>query len=294
MRWAEMHLDALQRRSRDFINEPANRPSLRADIDIESGYHVFRVKPLPDYRAISTETGLGIGDVIGNLRAALDHAVWAMTNDAATASGLRNPELVSFPINKTISEVANSRAGKAIRPYLDPRVWQIIERAAFDQLHPGVHGIGPINGWPGNGHPLAVLQALSNDDKHHVLPTLFVLPVLWGIPDSLGLGPIAMRRETIGREVERGAYLAVSGYSSVPGTVVEVLDYYSALAGTPLELNAEIGRARFEITPGSHLDNAGQVTPEIAFKGHSPVMQTLDFVARFVKFTLGEFERVLP
>ena len=276
VRWAEMHLEALQTNIWGYFGEPGNVPLLRCDLDPQTGYHVFSIKSLPDYTLFHENVALGVGDVIGNVRAALDHAMWAITNDGAPSTGLPDPEGVAFPIRANAIKLANSRPASAVKPYIDSLVWQVIERVLLDQPYPGAEGVyGRWGRWDaGHDHPLGLLQSLSNDDKHRLLPTLLLLPTSLNFSN---LGPYAMRLERL--------------YGT--GQVVEAPDVVHLPYGKPIELNMPVHIVRFLNAPEPHIEDAGQVTPDVAFQDAAQVVGTLDRITCFVKFLLCEFERVL-
>lgn len=296
VRWAEGHLEALQRNTWDYFATPGNRPTLRADVDPQSGYHVYRIKGMPDYAGLQTNVALGVGDVIGNLRAALDHAIWAIV--FPRAGHLPKPKFdasgVAFPICDDATRLAGNRGGKAIKPHLVADEWDIILLSLLDQPYPGIEGPFNRSTWgrwnAGHNHPLRILQGLSNDDKHRLLPTILLLPAAFSLPP---LGAVANREETI----DSTGLLAVNvggQQANTPGEVVSVPDTRTAPYGTPVSLNAEVYWARYvgEVPP--HVEHAGEVTPQIAFNDSSGIIHTLDRIASFVKFLLSEFERVLP
>jgi hypothetical protein len=231
---------------------------------------------MPDYSELATDVALRTGDVVGNLRAALDHAIWGIVTPRGNGAAGFKPRDVAFPVTES-KGLPSNRAARAIQPYLSTDEWQVIDLALLDKPYPGAEGIyGTWGRWKvGHNHPLRVLQELSNDDKHRLLPTILLLPTSLAFQN---LGSQAQRLEKI--------------YGS--GEVVSVPDTHHAPYGTPAELGVEVYRARFSSPPGPYLPNAGQVTPQLAFQDSSGVVFTLDRIACFVKFLLCEFERALP
>lgn len=93
-----------------------------------------------------------LGDVIQNLRAALDYAAWAgATQEARREHG----HLVSFPILEKKSDFQRWRDMKG--DWFDSEIVRVIE--ASQPYHAPTHQL----------HPLKVLQVLSNHDKHRLL-----------------------------------------------------------------------------------------------------------------------------
>jgi hypothetical protein len=270
VRWAEIHLEALQANIWGYWREPSNAPLLRADLDPQTGYHVFRIKGLPDYSLFRVDAALGIGDVVGNIRAALDHAMWAITNDDVNTGVHPDPEGIAFPIRDDVGKLSGSRVERAVKPYVSSDVWNIVLQSLLDQPYPGVDGISGDRGrWQsGDNHPLRILQDRSNYDKHRLLPTVLLVP--------------------------QGILMANVGQFSLAAEPGDVADMVWTGYGRPIELDVEAFRARLFDSPEPHIENAGQMMPDIAFQDRLLVTGTLDRVACFVKFLLTEFERVLP
>lgn len=93
-----------------------------------------------------------LGDVIQNLRAALDYAAWAGATQEARR---KNGHLVSFPVLQTESDFQRWRGKKG--DWFESEVVRVIK--ASQPYHAPTHQL----------HPLKVLQVLSNHDKHRLL-----------------------------------------------------------------------------------------------------------------------------
>jgi hypothetical protein len=103
----------------------------------------------PDY----TEAALLLGDVVHNLRAAMDHAIWAVTPHDVQAT---SPTDVSFPLYSREDKYERWAAQR--RAWYGPTVFEIL------------HTYQPFNAvGTGKLHPLHILQFLSNTDKHRLL-----------------------------------------------------------------------------------------------------------------------------
>lgn len=103
---------------------------------------------VPDY----TRCALLMGDVIHNLRAAMDHAVWAITPERIQ---MGSPRDVAFPLYTT--EQAFEKWLRKRRRWYGPTVVEIIR--SQQPFHAGADKL----------HPLHILQFLSNTDKHQLL-----------------------------------------------------------------------------------------------------------------------------
>lgn len=93
-----------------------------------------------------------LGDVIQNLRAALDYAAWAGATQEARA---KHSSSVSFPVLQKESDFQRWRDRRG--DWFDSEVVRVIE--ASQPYHAPTHQL----------HPLRVLQVLSNHDKHRLL-----------------------------------------------------------------------------------------------------------------------------
>lgn len=100
-----------------------------------------------------TESALLLGDFIHNLRAALDHAVWAITPQHIQET---RPTEVAFALRST--EQSYTKWAKARRQWYGPEVFDVLKSSQpFNAV-----GTGKL-------HPLHILQFLSNTDKHQLL-----------------------------------------------------------------------------------------------------------------------------
>lgn len=145
---AKAHFDVLRPEVEGFIESEPYRWWTEY-VDYESGLREY---------AVSAEVledpprrwGLILGDVVQNLRASLDHLVWAIADrelrDATT----------SFPIE--IDKAGWRGRGRKRVEAVAGAALELIERVQPFHL-----------GDAAKSHPLAVLQALSNIDKHRTL-----------------------------------------------------------------------------------------------------------------------------
>ncbi|WP_194838573.1 hypothetical protein [Nocardia sp. XZ_19_369] len=93
-----------------------------------------------------------IGDVLTNLRAALDHTFWAA---ALAATGVPEyPHRVTFPLD---SEAKKFRGRKDLKSLVTPQFWELVE------------DVQPLNTDPPRRAPLESLRWLSNVDKHRAV-----------------------------------------------------------------------------------------------------------------------------
>ncbi|QNJ91530.1 hypothetical protein HZU40_09645 [Mycolicibacterium fluoranthenivorans] len=102
--------------------------------------------------------GLVVGDILTNLRAALDHAIFghaaARAEVAGTPLTTAQERNLNFPVITIANDWPNQR--NRLAPLLDPAVLAVVENwQPFNQQQV-----------PADWHQLAVLNALVNRDKH--------------------------------------------------------------------------------------------------------------------------------
>ena len=93
-----------------------------------------------------------LGDLIHNLRSALDHIVWGLSGPNPTY-----PKAVSFPVFQTRAEF-NRQTGRSLADVSVPA------RAEIEALQPYNNTDYPVD-----LHPLWLVRELSNVDKHRAL-----------------------------------------------------------------------------------------------------------------------------
>lgn len=146
----------------DFALRPESKLiQIEAKPDRQSGYHVYRVATMPE--AWMRRAGLIIGDIVHNLRSALDHLFWQLY---CVYHGVPRDEWeatkVQFPIDDkygTFSMRRKERFGEI--PELQ---WAIIARAQ------------PHEGPDMDTVAIKMIRDLSNRDKHRVLTPVLLRP----------------------------------------------------------------------------------------------------------------------
>lgn len=122
----------------------------RFEYDPKTGWcegFIDNIPQPPPYRF-----GLIIGDIVHNLRSALDHLAWELAN--LTSPNRGNDWVTQFPITLSPDEFATR--GVARLKFIAPE-----HRGLIEQEQPYI-----TSGSSPEGHPLAWLQDLSNRDKH--------------------------------------------------------------------------------------------------------------------------------
>lgn len=127
------------------------------DPDIETGDQVVRVEldPLPS----AIKWGVQIGEIVHNLRSALEHVVWK----AVEANGNVPTRATGFPlfVNESDFRAAGRSGGQRMINGVSDDVRALIER--LQPFHAREKGEEP------EAHILYVLNELWNTDKHRVL-----------------------------------------------------------------------------------------------------------------------------
>lgn len=273
---AKQHRNDLEEYIRSTFEDKRNRATLRADLEPESGYHIVSIQSVPDLSSFQENVGLMVGDVVHNLRSALDHLAWQLACLNTNGSPSR-PWRVQFVIEDDPARFARYCNSDCLAE-IDPAHQALIERR---QPYQGLHE-RPDN-WSGPYiHQLALLRDLSNEDKHRVLPTILLIPHRF-VHEGIGLAldlltevlamlagrtPRPDLLEFIGREIQ---------------WTTEGLDEMKPGAG--------IYRARLvgpNVQP--HMDMVGYATPNVALEERRAVIPTLDRIAAYVEGVIREFE----
>jgi hypothetical protein len=184
---AREHREALEPDVSRYVDGPggdpvlseANRISMSVEFDPESGYHIFRATARPSEERIR-RWGIIIGDVVQNLRSALDHLVWQLSLIGTGGLEPSNPDIIKFPIQDN-------------PPPSNPAPRDFQKTGALYKVRPEhraiIRAYQPYDGkyasaFPGT-YPLARLRDLSNDDKHRIITPVLTLPNTFSIPDDV-------------------------------------------------------------------------------------------------------------
>jgi hypothetical protein len=144
---ADEHLETLDKRIQGFLDTKPYRGV--PDIDAEAGQSLIRAQVLREPPVI--EWGLLIGDVLHNLRSALDHLAWRLGGDPPPNEGTSE-----FPIFWDKTAFRTNGINKVVGVPDHPL-------AIIEDLQPYHRGNTAKN------HPLWRLYLLSNFDKHRLL-----------------------------------------------------------------------------------------------------------------------------
>jgi hypothetical protein len=163
---ADEHLEVLIREVRRFKESKPYR--VIHEIDPQTGERLIHAVPLRDP---DPELSLVLGDLVHNLSAALDHAVFGLSVYEA-GRPLNRPEMESIGFPISVDELAFAKAASTKLRFLDDGPRSVIEAA---QPFHHASKAASLN------HPLAVLHEMWNADKHRTLLLVTGQPELFGI-----------------------------------------------------------------------------------------------------------------
>jgi hypothetical protein len=186
---ANQHFRELQIARDRFLKADPYR--IESNLDPKTGNKIFYAA---DVRTPPAEIGIVAGDVIHNLRSALDHLACQLV----IANGCAPTRATCFPIFDSATKYKSSSAGKVTG----------MAQAAIDIID----ATKPYKG--GNGAGLWVLHYLDIADKHHALLTTllnltrvdFTITGYWE-PGYKGVGDIAF--PGFGKPLEDGTIIAI-------------------------------------------------------------------------------------
>jgi hypothetical protein len=161
----------------EFLQQGPYQPE--GSFDAETSEWVVRFRVLDD---APLRWGVLIGDVAHNLRSALDHLAWQLV----LLNGAEPSWRTQFPIFVEEAGYRRASGGQAQIAGMSEE-----DKERIDQLQPFRHAAGEAR-----PHELAVLQFLSNVDKHRVVHTSLVQTAgsqfgIHGLNDVSGLTDIA-------------------------------------------------------------------------------------------------------
>lgn len=258
IRRAQKIRDGLERDITATLQAEANAVQVGARFDAASGDHILFVSAMPDLTDFLQGVGLAVGDIVHNLRGALDHLMWQLAT-RHTGNNIRRPREVQFPICDTEVEYRRSRAWREIHPD---------HQATVEQFQPFRGLAGSTDTWSGPYiHQLSLLRNLSNVDKHRVINTVLV-----------------------------GASFSYTSSSPI-SALIEILGLVGRLGDAapiphgPLRPGAVLMRARVPPPPlAQTLANVGRATPVIELPEGRTVIPTVDRMIAFVKEIVSQFE----
>ncbi len=190
---ANVHLQTFGVEERAFLDRKPYR--LRVDIDTQSsGDMVNEILVVETTDSVPADLSVLIGDVLYNLRSALDHLAWQLV---LANQGTPNDK-TAFPIFNDRTVIRN---GKAVERWLN--IAGGVHRdalALIEESQPYLRTDGPTM------HPLWILNELVNIDKHRLLLVLATVYESIDMTSRGARGPISIR-VPVRRALEPGAYV---------------------------------------------------------------------------------------
>jgi hypothetical protein len=133
-----------------------DRYRFEMEVDPQTGEHVYTVYGVP---AMDPEWSLQTGEILFNLRSALDHLAWQLV----LLDGGTPGEETQFPIRETPFNKKGRLVGGEIRPTIrNPQIRALVEKF---QPYRRMDGEPEMSG----DEPLLRLARLNNIDKHRLL-----------------------------------------------------------------------------------------------------------------------------
>jgi hypothetical protein len=256
--WAKIdraykHLDSLESIARSDVHDEFKQIQLRAELHTQTGYYALSVATLP--QAWRLQVGVILGDIVHNLRSALDYLFWKLFWHHVKRPGLVKPgtvKKVQFPIVDDAETFANKRREGPFNeiPFC---CWAILDTAQpYKRRNPNERFLG-----------LGGLRDLSDHDKHRVLTPFLEWSHKW--------------------DFTRGEF---RGY--------RVVDIEPISGNQRLEIGTKVMRVMFALPhPDAKVEVAGHLNPSVHLPIETPkgtyavgLFQTLDLI-------FGEVERVI-
>lgn len=244
---AREHLNAFAEASHDYFHP---RPfNVRKVHDPESGWYGF--VPV-DLRPLPLRIGVVLGDLVHNLRSALDHLVWQAVVRNGREPGVRH----QFPICDEEENWESTRADR-LRGVAAEDVEGIRKAQPFTVV------LKPA--------PLTRLRQISNRDKHHV-----VTPIVGavGSPFPVSFGKIPLPPE----------------FKLLPRRDVGGLGDAEAYVGVPLDGTVPLVRVKIVATgPSPDIDLEGELPAELILSDGGLLRYVIAEMASTVERILIDF-----
>ena len=263
--WAKKHLAKLEQRIEAFMSQEPYKVEKKPDPNTLA-YYVTEVPNQP------LDIPLMTGDVLFNLRAALDHLAYQLvvTNGTTDENILRN---TYFPIFDSVSACANKLKEKT--------------RGMSDAARDAIRDVKP---YKGGSDLLWQLQQLNNRDKHRTLITVGSALGFHSLPDKVNQG-------IIDHLAKAHADNQISDWTDVfgshsPSDIAKV-NVRPSVRKCPLAVGDELKLAFSD--PGIHRDSELTFTFEIAFSEpgviqSEPVVATLKAMADSVENVIAHIK----
>ena len=148
---ARKHLNELERKARAFLDRHPDHFTRQLDPN-DLNYVIYKIPPNP---APPPTLAPVLGDVVHNLRSALDHIAWNLALLNLEGTGSEPFDLTAFPIITNTTDWSIDKFYRLVQDVLPEAIPDIIDLQPCHRRNPAEH-------------ELAVLDALWNADKHRV------------------------------------------------------------------------------------------------------------------------------
>ncbi len=263
LRQARVHRVGLASQIEQYFAITSNRPILSAELEPTGVCHIFRIVSVPQVAELQETVAIIVGDCVHNIRSALDHLVFQLA--CVNKNGkVEFPHRVQFPIVDTAVAYAKEAKKWLSEVRKD-------HQTAIESYQPYHGGAGRPDSWSGPYiHQLALLQQLSNWDKHRLLNPVLIIPAGAEIRLPLGIGL------NLPEIISLGDFQRSSPFRN---------------AGERLEIGVEIYRGKLlGADVPSTIPNAGYVIPHIALEEKRPIAPTLERLENYVDLILNDFQ----
>jgi hypothetical protein len=149
---AERHIAELDAAMKTALGQ--DRYTIDSDREPETGDYVYRVHDLPK---LDPEWPLVVGEILFDLRSALDHFAWQLVR----LDGGKPGEQTHFPIHDTPTDKKGKPRSIMRPPVNDPQILAALKKV---QPYERMGGHAPLD-----MHPLRRLRLMNNWDKHRLL-----------------------------------------------------------------------------------------------------------------------------
>jgi hypothetical protein len=265
---AKTHVEQLRAEMIEAGGGEADPPiPVRREFDKESRSVVSYIESLPEVRK---EWGLVIGDAVHNFRCALDHLWWQLAlRNLRREPTRKEARDIQFPIYGVEADFWGSRYLKHVSSDAAK------EANAFQPYSTPQAGLPPVPAaFAVTFHPLAVLNSLSNTDKHQVVHVTYAVVSQgeWRLStDTLRGRDCVMENRT------------VDGGEQVPWRMVGF--------GGPPRVDDPIFEVFIRPTgPDPDIDLKARFTGAVAMGKSWHVLRTLDAIGEWIVAILDRFD----
>ena len=270
LRHAEEHIATLRAYIDTVMSQDEHQARIGAELNTATGQYILRVTHAPTLEPIAEKVSLIVGDVVNNLRSALDHLTWQLACEAGLVTP-KNERSIVFPICEPLQPGLTCATPK----YLASADWQ-----KMHEFEPCKGLNNRPGGWSASYvHQLTLLRSLSNDDKHKTLPvTLIVINGFKTIRTRTTLPPWLIQTD--------------KGFELVPERMAEPDPDDDKPDFTHTSFKAEVGaevcRQRAPAWEGKPvIEHVGTASPQITLDERRPAPETMERLTEYVRLVLN-------